>query len=325
MPSILLNNMLVNSMFLNKTLTNARFAGVFIILLLLSGCARNPVLLQSTYQSLPPHAEITSVPFYAQTEYQCGPATLAMVLNHQGVDIGVDELIPQVFLPGRDGSVQPEMLATVRRYERLAYPIRGTMDALLGHLAAGEPVVVMQNLSLPIYPMWHYAVAIGYDLPNETLILRSGELERHTLSFSRFDATWARTERWGFVVAEPGSLPEGITAHNALGAISAYEETQGPRATLSSWQAFVARHPSNAMGQFALGNALYADQQPDAARKAFERATELDPTMGAAWLNLGLVLAQLEAEEAAINALTQAASLEGSWQQKARLALDALK
>lgn len=61
---------------------NARFAGVFIMLLMLSGCARNPVLLQSTYQALPPHAEITSVPFYAQTEFQCGPATLEIGRAH---------------------------------------------------------------------------------------------------------------------------------------------------------------------------------------------------------------------------------------------------
>jgi len=244
-----------------------------------------------------------------------------MVLNHQGVDTDVEELIPQVFLPGRDGSVQPEMLATVRRHERIAFPIRGTMDSLLNHLSAGDPVVVMQNLSLPIYPMWHYAVAIGYDLPNETLILRSGEIERHTMSFSRFDATWARTERWGFVVGEPGTIPAGITARNALEALSAYEESHGSRATLSSWQAFVKRHPTNAMGQFALGNALYADQQLDNARKAFERATELDEKMGAAWLNLGLLLLQDDASDAAREALTQAASLDGSWQEKARQAL----
>lgn len=303
-------------------LSNARLAGVFILLLLISGCARNPVLLQSTYSDLPTDVELQEVPFYAQTEFQCGPATLAMVLNHQGIEASVDQLIPQVFQPGREGSVQPEMLATVRRYEQLAFPIRGTMDTLLGHLAAGDPVVVMQNLSLPIYPMWHYAVAIGYDLPNETLILRSGEIERHTMSFSRFDATWARTDRWGFVVAEPGTLPQGITARNALEAISAYEENHGTDATLSSWQAFVERFPGNALGRFALGNALYANQQPDEAREAFQLATEIDPTMGAAWLNLGLILLQHGSPEAAREALIKASSLEGSWQEQAGLALD---
>lgn len=315
----------MNTVFLkSKMLAYARLAGVFILLLLLTACARNPVLLQSTYSDLPPVVELQDVPFYAQTEFQCGPATLAMVLNHQGVEASVDQLIPQVFQPGREGSVQPEMLATVRRYEQLAFPIRGTMDTLLGHLAAGDPVVVMQNLSLPVYPMWHYAVAIGYDLPNETLILRSGEIERHTMSFSRFDATWARTERWGFVVAEPGNIPTGISARNALEAISAYEEAHGASPALSSWQAFVERHPANSVGQFALANALYADQQPDEALNAFRLATELDPKMGAAWLNLGILLLQNEELPEARSALTKAANLDGEWQARAQQLLDGM-
>ncbi|WP_422102219.1 PA2778 family cysteine peptidase [Vreelandella sp.] len=306
---------------------NARTAGVLLLsllLLLLTGCARSPVLLESTKTSLTPQTELTEVPFFAQTEYQCGPATLAMVLHHAGIEASVDELIPQVFLPGRDGSVQPEMLATVRRYEQLAIPIRGTMDALLTHLEAGDPVVVMQNLALPAFPMWHYAVAIGFDLPNETLILRSGEIERHTLSFSRFDATWARSGRWGFVVSEPGSLPEAVTARNALEAISAFEEQHGPEKTLSSWQAFSERFPANPLGQFALGNALYAAQQPQAALDAFEAATQLDPAMGAAWLNLAILQLQQENSAAARESLRQAASLEGEWQPRAQQLLESL-
>lgn len=311
-----------------KHFLNARFAGVLLLALLLptllSGCARSPVLLESTKASLAPQTELTEVPFYAQTAYQCGPATLAMVLHHQGVDAGLEQLIPQVFLPGREGSVQPEMLATVRRYKQLAIPVRGTMDALLGHLEAGDPVVVMQNLALPAFPMWHYAVAIGFDLANETLILRSGEIERHTMSFSRFDATWARSERWGFVVSEPGSLPEGVTARNALEAISAYEEQHGPVATLSSWQAFAERFPAHPLGQFALGNALYADQQPQAALEAFESATQLDPAMGAAWLNVAILRLQQENSAGAREALTQAAALDGDWQPRAQQLLDGL-
>ncbi|RUR32955.1 tetratricopeptide repeat protein [Vreelandella andesensis] len=310
-----------------KYLLNARFAGVLLFTLLfamLSGCARSPVLLESTKASLAPQTELTEVPFYAQTEYQCGPATLAMVLNHQGVDAELNNLIPQVFLPGRGGSVQPEMLATVRRYKQLAIPIRGTMDALLGHLEAGDPVAVMQNLSLPAFPMWHYAVAIGFDLPNETLILRSGEIERHTMSFSRFDATWARSERWGFVVSEPGSLPEGVSIRNALEAISAYEEQHGSIATLSSWQAFADRFPDNALGQFALGNAHYANKQPQAALEAFESATQLDPAMGAAWLNLAILRLQQENSDGAREALAQAVTLNGDWQPRAQRLLEGL-
>ncbi len=309
-----------------KRLLSARLAGVLLLALLplLNGCARSPVLLESTKASLTPQTELTDVPFYAQTEYQCGPATLAMVLNHHGVDAELEQLIPQVFLPGRDGSVQPEMLATVRRYQQLAIPIRPTMDALLSHLEAGDPVVVMQNLALPAFPMWHYAVAIGFDLPNETLILRSGEIERHTMSFSRFDATWARTQRWGFVVSEPGTLPAGISAHHALEALSAYEALHGSVATLTSWQAFVERFPANPLGHFALGNALYADKQTEDAVHAFNIATQRDPTMGAAWLNLAILQLNSGNTETARYSLTKAAELEGESQSRAQQLLDGL-
>lgn len=307
---------------INSFLYNARLAGVFMLVLLLCACARSPVLLDSTKTSLAPQVELSDVPFYAQTEYQCGPAALAMVLKHQGVDTSVEQLIPQVFLPGRDGSVQPEMLATVRRQKQLAFPISGTMDALLGHLAAGDPVVVMQNLSLPAFPMWHYAVAIGFDIADETLLLRSGEIERHSISFSRFDATWARSQRWGVVVADPGTLPEGVSARNALEAVSAYEETHGPEAALPSWQVLVERFPTHPMGQFALGNALYADGQPEQAMQAFEAAIQYDAYMGAAWLNLGILRLQQDKPDEARNALRQAASIEGSWQARAEQLLD---
>ncbi|QNI04782.1 PA2778 family cysteine peptidase [Halomonas sp. SH5A2] len=301
---------------------NARLAGVFVLMLLLTACASAPQLRDGTEQRLPRQSELSDVPFYAQTEYQCGPAALAMVLNHQGVDTDVETLIPQVFIPDREGSVQPEMLATVRRHERLAFPIRGSFDDLLGHLAAGDPVVVIQNLSLAAFPMWHYAVAIGYDLDSDTLTLRSGEIERHTMSFSRFDATWGRTDRWGFVVAKPGTLPEGITARNAINAISAYEEAHGPQATLSSWHAMVERYPGNAVGQFGLGNAYYANQQSDKALSAFQAATQHDPQMGAAWLNIGLLQLQRDKPEAAREALSKAASIEGSWQARAQETLE---
>jgi hypothetical protein len=289
--------------------------------LLLSGCANRPALLESTYQTLPSHVELNDVPFHPQVQYQCGPAALAMVLSYQGVDTNVERLIPQVFIPGRDGSVQPEMLATARRHERIAFPIRGTLDGLLTHLASGDPVVVMQNLSLPAWPMWHYAVAIGYDLANERLILRSGEIEHHTLSFRRFDATWARAERWGFIIAPPGEVPAGISPKRAVEAISAYEALHGASATLPSWKALIQRQPDNAMGFFALSNAYYELNQLGDARDALIQATNIRPELGVAWLNLGLLYQAQGQTAKAQYALKKASQLPGPWQERAASAL----
>ncbi|MCC5881577.1 MAG: PA2778 family cysteine peptidase [Halomonas sp.] len=310
---------------LHRPRLNARLAGVLLLgLLLLSGCASTPRLAESTEQSLPRQAWVADVPFHAQREYQCGPASLAMVLNHDGVDVTMETLIPQVFIPGRDGSVQPEMLATVRRHGRIPFVLDDTLDALLTELASGHPVVVMQNLSLPAWPMWHYAVAIGYDLDANELILHSGEEAERIESFRRFDSTWARSERWAFVALQPGQMPSGISEQPALQAIAAFEQTQGAEAALPAWSALVERFPTSGMGHFALGNARHASGDPLGAIESFRTSVAHRDDLGVAWLNLGLTLHANGEEDEARQALQRAAALPGHWQKRATDALERL-
>ena len=304
---------------------NARPAGVLalmLMLLLVAGCAATPRLPESTEQSLPRQLLLDEVPFHAQRDYQCGPASLAMVLNDGGIDVDVDTLIPQVFLPGRDGSVQPEMLATVRRHGRIPFLIDGRLDALLLELAAGHPTVVMQNLALPAWPMWHYAVAIGFDLDRDELILHSGEEPRRIESFRRFDATWARSERWAFVALPPGELPVGARPHRAMEAISDFERTQGVEAALPAWEALAERFPSQGMVQFGLGNARHAGGDAEGAIAAFEQAVAAEPGLAVAWLNLGLARRGQGDTAGAREALERAAALPGHWQPHAHQALE---
>ncbi|MDR9440127.1 MAG: PA2778 family cysteine peptidase [Halomonas sp.] len=306
---------------------NARAAGVLalaLLMLVLAGCASTPQLAESTERELPRQALLEDTPFHGQRDYQCGPASLAMVLNATGVPVEVDTLIPQVFLPGREGSVQPEMLGTVRRHGRIPFRIDGNLDTLLTEIDAGHPVVVMQNLSLPAWPVWHYAVAIGFDLDEETLILHSGMAPERIESFKRFDATWARSDRWAFVALSPGTLPATGDGKAALDAIADFERVQGAQAALPAWDALVARYPEHAMGHFALGNARYATGDRQGAIAAFDNAVTQDPDLAVAWLNLGLLRRELSQPEAARQALQRAAALPGAWQEQARDTLDTL-
>lgn len=303
---------------------NARIAGVLLLgfcLLLLTGCAATPRLAESTEQALPRQAWVENVPFHAQRNYQCGPASLAMLLNHSGVDVAMESLIPQVFIPDREGSVQPEMLATVRRHGRIPFLLDDSFDALLTEIAAGRPVAVMQNLSLPAWPMWHYAVAIGYDLDAEEMILHSGEKAERIEAFHRFDATWARSGRWAFVALEPGELPQDTSERRALDAIAAFEQVQGAMQALPAWEAFVERFPGSGMGYFALGNARYSVGNAAGAIEAFRTSVVQREELGPAWLNLGLLLREQGEEGAARQALAHAADLPGPWQERAREAL----
>ena len=92
------------------------------------------------------------VPFCAQTGYQCGSAALAMVLQYSGVPATARELQAAVYTPGRKGSLQSGIVTAARRHGRLAYPIQG-LDCLLREVAAGNPVIVLQNLGLQWIPI----------------------------------------------------------------------------------------------------------------------------------------------------------------------------
>ena len=304
---------------------SARWPGALLLLVvvfLLGGCATTPPLSEATQAAVPPRLVLDDVPFHGQRQYQCGPATLAMMLGHAGRPASVDALIPQIFLPGREGSVQPEMLAAVRRHGRIPFVIPGSMEALLQETAAGHPVAVLQNLSLPWWPAWHYAVVVGYDLEREILVLHSGETPFREVASGRFDATWARSDRWAFVALPPGDLPVSRVGRPAVQAVAAFEGVQGSAAALPAWRALAVRRPDLGMAQFGLGNALAATGDGQGAADAFERATGADPDLAAAWLNLGLLRQSLGETAAAREAFGRAAGIPGPLQGRARSLLE---
>ena len=127
---------------------------------------------------LPPAVELSQTPFFPQTEHQCGPAALATVLQPHHVDVSPQTLSSQLYIPAREGSLQVEMAVTARRYGMLPYPLSPQFTDLLAEIAAGNPVLVLQNLSFDWWPQWHYAVVIGYDITRNELTLRPGTTKR---------------------------------------------------------------------------------------------------------------------------------------------------
>jgi ABC-type bacteriocin/lantibiotic exporter with double-glycine peptidase domain len=140
--------------------------------------------------NVPPYHELSAVPFFPQEAYQCGPASLAMALAWSGLEIDPVELAPQVYTPSLKGSLQPAMITAARRHGRVAYPVSGA-NALLKEIAAGHPVIVLQNLGLSWVPAWHYAVVIGYDLDKAMIVLHSGITNRKATALNTFENTWA--------------------------------------------------------------------------------------------------------------------------------------
>ena len=154
------------------------------------------------------------VPFYAQTEYQCGPAALAGILEDSGIEIRPEQLMPQVYLPERRGSLQAELLGATRRAGRIPYLVESTVEDLLGEIREGRPVLVLQNLRTRHFPAWHYAVVVGFNVENNTIFLNSGVERGVSMPASKFLRTWEWARRWALIALRPGEFPANADRAN---------------------------------------------------------------------------------------------------------------
>jgi hypothetical protein len=288
--------------------------GVFCLLLsaLLVGCAapQTDRLLAKPPAAFPAKVVLLEVPFYPQEAYYCGPASLAMTLNWAGVPVSTEELVPRVFTPGRKGTLQTAIVTASRRNGRIAYPVSNLED-LLKELTAGHPVVILQNLGFFWYPRWHFAVAIGYDLPRGEIILHSGLKSRKRLPLDLFERTWARGKYWARVVLPPARLPatamEGRFLRSALGLERARQFASAARA----YEAALVRWPESFGAMMGLGNSRYRAGDLAGAVKAFQEAARARPRSGSAYNNLAHVLAEKGRRRKALHAARKAVAIGG--------------
>jgi ABC-type bacteriocin/lantibiotic exporters, contain an N-terminal double-glycine peptidase domain len=287
-------------------------AGVALSLSLL-GCAGTPQLaaLRENPGALPPRAELSSVPFFPQETHQCGPASLAMAANFAGVATSAEALTAQTYLPDREGSLQAEMMAAARRQGLLAYPLAPSLGDLFREVAAGAPVIVLQNLSLAAFPKWHYAVVIGYELGREEIILRSGLERRQVLSFRTFEHTWARSGYWAMLALPPKRLPATANESRYVSAALALEQTSQSRSAQAAYQTALSRWPRNLTARMGLGNTAYAAGDTTLAEAAFRQAAADHPREWMPLNNLAHVLADQQRYADALSAASQAAAMAG--------------
>ncbi len=295
--------------------TCLRFCCIALVLLFasffLSGCAffkKGEMLKRAN--NIPSHFEVNDVPFYPQESYQCGPAALAMALNWSGVSILPADLTDEVFTPSRKGSLQASLISAARRHGRIAYAFNG-IDEMFTEVAVGYPVIILQNLGLSWYPVWHYSVIIGYDLPKKVIILRSGLTARKRMSFRVFEKTWARSNFWGLLILKPDKLPAMAKEGQFLTAVLGLEKSHQFRAASVGYKTALARWPENLAAIMGLGNSYYALGDLKNAESAFRKATYLHSGAGSAYNNLAQILLEQGRKQEALEAAQKAVSIGG--------------
>jgi tetratricopeptide (TPR) repeat protein len=299
-----------------KARGNARaVAGVFVCAcaLLLSGCAglwpQTAQLREGLPQGLPERVELTEVPFFPQSDYQCGPAALATALASFGVKVAPEELVAQVYLPERKGSLQVEMLAAARRHGLVSYQLAPRLEDMLREIAAGTPVILLQNLGLS--DGWHYAVAVGYDYESGKVVLRSGVTEREVMPFTVNEFVWKRSGYWAMVAVPPERIPATASEERWLAAIAALERTGNAAAARTAYSRFLERWPENVNAAVGLANTHHALGELAEAERVLRHAAQRDPGSVIVLNNLAQTLSDQGRHAEALPLIERAAAAGG--------------
>jgi hypothetical protein len=255
---------------------------------LCAGCAPIP----ESVSKLPDGTfiELGQTPFYPQERYQCGPAALTTVLTMSGADVRLDDMVGKVYLPGRQGSLQVELLAATRSSGRLPYVIDGTMASIRNELGEGRPVLILQNLGVSAIPRWHYAVVIGVDAGHDQVLLRSGTDRRRVMKLDTFLRTWRRGDYWAMIVLRPDEVPASVDRERYFTAISALEEAGQLDAAEEAWHTAAVYWPADPVVMFGSANVSLARGNHAVAEQKYRSLLQDHESLVVARNNLALAL-----------------------------------
>ena len=167
------------------------WASIFFILF---SCAGSSFIKESRTARI-----IPGVPFYPQEEYQCGPASLAGVLNFYGLKISPAEIAGEIFSKEARGTLDMDMLFYAQKKGLNATQYTGSWEDLQKNVNSNRPLIVLIDEGFWVYQKDHFMVVVGYD--EGGLIVNSGKEQQVFIVRDHFLKTWARTKYWTLGIA----------------------------------------------------------------------------------------------------------------------------
>jgi ABC-type bacteriocin/lantibiotic exporter with double-glycine peptidase domain len=137
---------------------------------------------------------INNVTFYPQEDFQCGPASLAGVLNFWGIHVTPEEIATDIYSPSARGTLNLDMILYPEKKGMKATHYKGSMDDIRNKIDLGYPVIVLVDLGLLIYQQNHFMVVVGYD--ENGIVANSGKDRLKPIPLKNFIKTWEKTNFW---------------------------------------------------------------------------------------------------------------------------------
>ena len=164
-----------------------------IILPLLFSCAGVPDAIELRASRV-----IENVPFYPQKAFQCGPASLAGVLNYWQVAVTPEEIAAEIYSDSARGTLDLDMVSYADRKGISVRQYEGSIEDIKRNIDLGHPLIVLVEYGFWIYQSNHYMVIVGYN--EDGILANTGRKQNKSISFKRFLKSWEKTAFWTMLV-----------------------------------------------------------------------------------------------------------------------------
>jgi ABC-type bacteriocin/lantibiotic exporter with double-glycine peptidase domain len=142
--------------------------------------------------------KIDNVPFYPQESYQCGPASLAGVLNYWKVSVAPDEIAKEIFSKSVQGTLTIDMVLYAQKRGLNAIQYKGTIEDIKRNVDYGYPVIVLVDHGISLFQLNHFMVVIGYN--GKGIVVNSGKYNDKVIGEQDFLKIWERADFWTLLI-----------------------------------------------------------------------------------------------------------------------------
>jgi len=166
---------------------------LIVIVLLLHSCATTNEIPEVKHNHI-----VENVPFYPQETYQCGPASLAGVLNYWGVNVPPEDIAKEIFSESAKGTLNIDMVLYAQGKGLDVAQYKGNMEDLKKNIESGYPVIVLVDYGFYLYQANHFMVIVGYN--EHGIIVNSGKDKKKFILMRDFIKSWERTKFWTLLI-----------------------------------------------------------------------------------------------------------------------------
>lgn len=178
---------------------------IALILFLAYGCG-NTVNSRAVTDTIAKHPSkghyIPDVPFIPQEEFYCGPSSLAMVLNFYGIRTSQEDIAKALYLEKLKGTLNIDLLLYARESGFYARYYSGSIEDIKVNISNHTPLILLLNLGLDAYPVYHYMVVVGFDDEKGFVIAHSGKEKEKLIPYKELLKAWEKTS-FGTLLVSP--------------------------------------------------------------------------------------------------------------------------